>query len=227
MIKKVILTIAAAALFIVPVSIITLQNNTTKTAEASHYSPYSCNNCASNSNQCAKTDFAKLGSYCPTNNYSHLNANDCKTKYFDTKTNSYSSCYPTNYSSNNNTNSSNYSYINSTYSTYSYPNNSNYNYSNYQTCPSSYTTYGCSDMYNTYGYNNHNSGYYNGNNYINEPYSEIYVPTPNQNYVDIYVPQPNYSYPAPSQNVAYSDPYNYNNYNSYEALTTDYVYTSH
>lgn len=229
-IRKVILTIAAAALFLVPVSIITLQNNSTKTAEASHYTNYNHNNCNSG-------DFAKLGSYCPPVNqclpkcqsyYTASNQTNynCSVMYYSYITNSYSSCTPvqnpnTSYSTNTN------------YTSYSYPYGNNYTTPSYNSCSTGYTVFGCSDMnnYNSYGSTSYSDySYYNPNsygNYIAEPYYSIPVSEAKQNYVEIYVPQPEtYTYPTPSQNIAYSQPYSYDytSYNSSEYLTTDYVY---
>jgi hypothetical protein len=233
-IKKVILTIAAAALFVVPVTIITLQNNSTKTAEASRYTNY-------NQNSCNSGDFAKLGSYCPPinscntkcqgyYNASNNNTNSCSVMYYSYITNSYSSCTPvqnpnTNYSTNSTNNVA--SYINTVFTAYTQQPYNNYLTPNYNSC-----SFRCYDMnnYNTYGSTSYSDySYYNPNSYgtyIAEPYVDINVPTPNQNYVDIYIPPANnYTSPTPSQNIAYSQPYtyDYNAHNSYEALTTDYV----
>jgi hypothetical protein len=166
-IKRVILTIAAAALFVVPVTIITLQNNTTKTAEASNYNY---------SNYCNAGDFAKLGTYCPpVNSYA---SNSCQVMYYSYITNSYSSCTQvqnpntnyTNYQANTKTNNASYVNTSTNYEVYtSYPYNTNTtpNYSNY------------------YGYNyNIDYSYYNPGSYgtyIAEPYVDIYVQNPNLN----------------------------------------------
>lgn len=115
MINRVILTIAAVALFVVPVSIITLQSSTNKTVEASHYS------------NCSVVYYSSI-----TNSYSSCtpvkssanNKNTNNTTYTSTDYQYYS--YPYSYTSNYGTypyNCSNYCYDSASYS---YNNSGNY-----------------------------------------------------------------------------------------------------
>jgi hypothetical protein len=232
-IKRVILTIATAALFIVPVSIIALQSNTTKTAEAGNYKHISnpCNHICQGYYKASE----KSKSHCPVMYYSYI-------------TKSYSSCTPVSQPkpvqynqpiNNASTYYSNYSnYLTSYFNPYSYNTKPNYNTSNY-----SYST--------DYSYNNQgNYGAYIAEPYYQIPvaqpkqdYYEVYVEQPKQNYVDIYVPEPkvdtyttysdvtvdtsNYTdYSVPSYDAYSVGNTVFNNHNSYEALTTDNVYSN-
>jgi hypothetical protein len=203
-IKRVILTIAAVALFVVPVSIITLQPNQTKTADAAHY-----NNNKNNCNHLCQ------GYYAASNN-----STSCPVMYYSYITNSYSSCTQV---QNPKTNYTTSTYNNSSYCPM-YCNTSTYNAS-----PVNY-----SYPYNNSSYNNYVSyskdySYYNPNSYgtyISEPYYDIPVSSPKQDYVDIYVSKPGtYNYSA--QKTAYTVGNEiFNRHNSYEALTPDYVYSN-
>jgi hypothetical protein len=213
-IKRVILTIAAAALFIVPVTIVSLQNNTTKTAEAR----YRSNNCYNYCGNVAQSDF---------NPPSHpgqppVGCNSTCQGYYKAA-NPRPSYDPLGYGKH-------VPYIKP-----SQPIQQNYSEPKYYNpFP---LTYNSTPNYNSYYSYNYSSN--------PEPIT-VNVPLPKQNYVDIIVPQPEtstyYSYNdisyEPNKYTDYSEPkytdysaYSVgnkvlNDHNSYEALTTDYVYSN-
>jgi hypothetical protein len=155
LIKKVILTVAVAALFIVPAYIFALQSNNVKTADAAKPQHYSnpCNHICQGYYQASNNNQPK--NHCPVMYYSYL-------------TNSYSSCTQVHLpKSSQSAKPSNDTY----YYSNSYPNsyNSNYSYSSdYQ--------YTSSNNYG--GYNDQQ--YYNIP--VSQPqqnYVDIYVDQPN------------------------------------------------
>jgi hypothetical protein len=162
-IKRVILTIAAAALFVVPVSIISLQSNSPKTAEA--YSPYT-------HNKYSQKDCFLGRRYDPAKDTCVL---DSDYKGYENYSKTNSNCY---YNSNNSIYTTCPAYTSTNYNTVntSYGNN----------CASGYITYNCT---NKAGYTGSNYSYSSDYSYYN--YNSDYYAT--EPYVDIYVNQPNYT----------------------------------
>lgn len=234
-IQKVILTLAAAALFIVPVSIIVLQSNTTKTAEAGNHK-YSSNPC----NSICQSYYTA----------SNKNNNSCPVMYYSYITKSYSSCTQVHQPANYQTNYSNATFC-PVYCYYQQPQTPQ-PVAHPQPAPKPLPKPAPKPVYNNYTTYSTDYSYYNPNSYqsyipeqsynipVPQPkqdYYDIYVEAPKQDYIDIYVPQPkNESYSTSNYNyVDYISPSydaytigntDFNNHNSYEALTTDYVYSN-
>jgi hypothetical protein len=162
LIKKVILTVAVAALFIVPASIFALQSNNVKTADAAKPQHYSnpCNHICQGYYQASSNNQSK--NHCPVMYYSYI-------------TNSYSSCTQVPQPKVNYSNSKNSTFCPVYCNTHSqtpqpitYPKPANNNTANYS---------------NDYSYYNQN----NSGNYVAQPSYQIPVPQPKQNYYDIFV----------------------------------------
>ncbi len=117
-IKKLTITILASLLVIVPVSILALQNVTTKVVKAfpSLYEECTYPEYAKSDKRCAfvnppyfnqnicrvryydvYTEYSKSEPDCATPNSPYSDLGNCKTRYYDVNTGSYSSCSPTSF----------------------------------------------------------------------------------------------------------------------------------
>jgi hypothetical protein len=194
-IKKVILAIAAAALFIVPVSIITLQSINTKTAKAYDYN-YGCKLNQTYSYTQKRCILSSDCKGCVKNSI-----NSCPVRYYDETSNSYvcdlnQTNMFDNFSKDKNTTEY---YTTSTCTIYDYGSYCNDSYlPTYPNCNPDYVLIGNDCVYA----------------------STIDVPYPNQSYQnnrDYFTNDDNIVYSIPYD-------YEYNKSNSFEAWTTSEVY---